>query len=120
MRIIVCGGRSYSDRARVFAELDAVGRVEMMFHGGARGADALADEWAKARRVKHFAVPAKWSKYGKRAGPMRNQAMLGNNPDLVVAFPGGSGTADMVRRAKAAGVKVVEVSAALAVKEAGD
>ena len=44
------------------------------------------------------------------AGPERNARMLAEGrPDLVVAFPGGTGTADMVRRAKAAGVRVVEV-----------
>lgn len=111
MRIIVCGGRDYADRARVFSELDRLGPVDMLFHGGARGADALAAAWAKERRVKHFAVPAKWSKYGKRAGPLRNQAMLGHGVDLVVAFPGGHGTADMVSRARKAGVRVLEVSA---------
>jgi hypothetical protein len=30
-------------------------------------------------------------------------------PDVVVAFPGGRGTGDMVQRAKAHGVKVIEV-----------
>lgn len=30
-------------------------------------------------------------------------------PDVVVAFKGGRGTADMVRRAREAGVKVIEV-----------
>jgi len=44
----------------------------------------------------------------RRAGPERNAAMLGLGPDLVVAFPGGSGTAGMVRLAKAAGVEVIE------------
>jgi hypothetical protein len=36
--------------------------------------------------------------------------MLEYGPDLVVAFPGGRGTADMVRRAKAAGCEVLEVT----------
>jgi phosphoribosylformylglycinamidine (FGAM) synthase-like amidotransferase family enzyme len=30
-------------------------------------------------------------------------------PHLVIAFPGGRGTADMVKRSKAAGVHVLEV-----------
>lgn len=47
---------------------------------------------------------------GKAAGPIRNQHMIDTaKPDLVVSFPGGAGTADMVRRAKAAGVRVIEV-----------
>lgn len=53
--------------------------------------------------------PADWRKYGKSAGPLRNQQMIDEGkPDLVVAFPGGTGTADMVRRAKAAGIRVIE------------
>jgi hypothetical protein len=48
---------------------------------------------------------ADWEKLGRSAGPIRNQAMLDEGrPDLVVAFPGHHGTADMVRRARAAGV----------------
>jgi len=55
-------------------------------------------------------VRAKWSKHGRAAGPIRNQEMIDEcKPDLVVAFPGGRGTADMVRRAKAAGIRVIEV-----------
>lgn len=54
---------------------------------------------------------ADWSKYGKAAGPMRNQKMLDEyKPDLVVALPGGRGTADMVSRARVAGVEVIEAS----------
>jgi Lhr-like helicase len=33
-------------------------------------------------------------------------------PDLVIAFPGGRGTADMVGRARKAGIRVVEISPA--------
>lgn len=55
--------------------------------------------------------PANWLKYGRMAGAMRNQQMLDEEEvDLVVAFPGGKGTADMVRRARAAGIEVREVS----------
>jgi len=42
---------------------------------------------------------------------MRNQKMLDDNKvDLVVAFPGGKGTADMVERAKKANIEVREIS----------
>lgn len=114
-RIIVCGGRDYTNMARVVEVLDALRAergVGYVFHGNARGADGCADVWAKRRGVPVLAVPARWSKYGKRAGPIRNQAMLGHGIDLVVAFPGGTGTADMVKRARTAGVEVHEVDAA--------
>ena len=51
--------------------------------------------------------PHEWAKFGKRAGPMRNARMLAEfNPELVIAFPGGRGTADMIARAKKARVSV--------------
>ena len=110
-RVLVCGGRDYDDRDRAFAELDALQPIRMVIHGNARGADMLAGIWCRHRSVQEVACPAQWSKFGKRAGPMRNEAMLGHSPDLVLAFPGGAGTADMVRRARRAGVRVVEVGA---------
>lgn len=55
--------------------------------------------------------PADWGSLGKAAGPIRNSLMLTEaNPSLVIAFPGGKGTADMISKARAAGVKVIEVS----------
>lgn len=110
--IIVCGGRDYTDRAAVFAALDrahAKRPLVAVVHGAATGADALADEWAKARGVTRFPCPADWKLDGRAAGPKRNQFMLDCfQPFGVVAFPGGAGTADLVRRARAAGVPVWE------------
>jgi len=53
--------------------------------------------------------PPEWKRYGPKAGPIRNKQMLDEGrPDLVVAFPGGNGTNDMVKKAKAAGIEVIE------------
>lgn len=117
MRVLVCGGRAFNDWTVVNDVLDGIQRVTpitCIIHGAATGADDLAERWARSEgigRHRFPVLPAQWDKHGKAAGPMRNQAMLEKGkPDLVVAFPGGSGTADMVRRAKGAGVKVIEVS----------
>jgi hypothetical protein len=113
MRAIVCGGRDYHDRQRVFEVLDRLRserRLRVVIHGAASGADSEADQWAIERHVSVHRFPAQWNKHGKAAGLIRNQAMIDKGrPDFVVAFPGGVGTADMVRRARAAGVEVVEV-----------
>jgi hypothetical protein len=78
--------------------------------GGARGADTLAYEWAQARGIPAVVYKADWAKLGRAAGPIRNQRMLGEgNPNLVIAFPGGRGTANMVRLAREAGVEVIEL-----------
>ena len=113
MRVLVCGGRDYQDRARVFAALDALDSQRgplVVIQGGASGADSLAREWCFAQRTCELVnVPADWRAHGRAAGPMRNQKMLDKYaPDLVLAFPGGRGTADMVRRARSAGVEVIE------------
>jgi hypothetical protein len=107
--VLVCGGRDYKDRKAVFNFLDNLQNIAMIVSGGARGADTLAVEWAGLNNCPAIIYEPRWNLYGKAAGPIRNQAMLDNESiDLVVAFPGGKGTADMVRRAAAAGVKVVQ------------
>lgn len=105
LRVLVCGGRDFKDRDKLYAALDDL-TVALVIHGGARGADTLAGEWAAARGVAVQVFPADWAKHRKRAGVLRNIEMLATKPDLVVAFPGGRGTDDMVRRAVDAGVEV--------------
>lgn len=81
-----------------------------VIHGAARGADTLAHEWAAHHEIPVDVYPADWQAHGRAAGPIRNARMLEEGkPDVVVAFKGGRGTADMVRRARASGVPVVEV-----------
>lgn len=106
MRVLVCGGRDYSDTLRVHRELDARARdITTVIQGGADGADKAAMDWARARGFDYLTFRAEWQKHGPKAGPMRNATMIHEGkPDLVLAFPGGRGTADMARRAKAAGI----------------
>jgi predicted Rossmann-fold nucleotide-binding protein len=130
---IVCGGRNYgrlpfnhssdaAERARIGKQafvlretLDHLLRdrgIREIIVGGATGADNLAQRWATDKRIKCTVIKARWRTYGKAAGPIRNQEMLEQKPDFVVAFPGGDGTADMVRRARAAGVEVLDYGGA--------
>lgn len=110
LKVLVCGGRDYGDRSHVAAalgKLHARDGIDLVIHGGARGADSLAGEWAAAEKIPVCVFPANWTHVGKGAGPIRNAAMLRfGQPDALVAFPGGTGTADMVTRAKAAGLNV--------------
>jgi hypothetical protein len=114
MRVLVCGGRNYGNVTRVAQELDALARQSPLtiIEGGATGADAIARAWWKHYgRGELITVKADWKRHGKAAGPIRNQQMLVcYMPDLVLAFPGGRGTADMVARAKAARVPVREIN----------
>lgn len=117
MRVLVCGGREYGleveEERRVFEVLDAQhaeSPIELVIQGGARGADTMGRLWAEARSIDCLTVPAKWEVHGRAAGPMRNTRMPNYRPQLVIAFPGGRGTANMIKQAKAAGVpvKVIE------------
>jgi hypothetical protein len=121
MRVLVCGGRNYNNRDHVFntlAEIDAErGPITCIIHGAATGADHEGMIWAQmmaesGRVIAHAPFAADWRVFGKAAGPIRNKRMLAEgNPDVILAFPGGRGTADMVRQARAAGVEVIEIAA---------
>lgn len=111
MKLLVTGGRDFADCDFVFACLDRADRkrpILLLIHGGARGADTIADEWARLRGVCRMPFPvtkAEWAELGRKAGVLRNQRMLdATAPDGAIAFPGGTGTADMVRRLGLAGV----------------
>ncbi len=110
LRVLVCGGRDYGNVTHVAQELSRIHRsrgIAVVIQGGAAGADQIARTWAEHNGINSITYAAEWDKHGRAAGPMRNQAMLEREtPDLVVAFPGGRGTEDMIRRAKAAGVEV--------------
>ncbi len=109
MRVIVCGGRDYTEETEIRKKL-AVLRDEhpdaVIIHGGAPGADSWAGYVAGSLGLQVEVHSANWAKYGRAAGPIRNQEMLDSGVDLVIAFPGGRGTKDMTDRAKRASVKV--------------
>jgi len=113
MNIIVCGGRDYNDTGRVNAVLSMIqadNAISCLIMGDAKGADERAEEWAYINGVNFRVYYADWDTYGKGAGPLRNQEMLQiGKPSLLVAFPGGRGTEDMIRRCKDAMVPVLRV-----------
>jgi hypothetical protein len=96
MRVIVCGGREYGDAPAVYNLLDSFSDITFLIEGGAPGADRIARQWAMDRGVPYHTEHAEWSKYGNAAGNIRNRVMIAMNPDMVIAFPGNTGTADMV------------------------
>ena len=93
MRTIVAGGRDYELTEEDHKLLDAL-TITVVISGCARGADAGGEEYAASRDIPILRVPAKWNKYGKRAGYLRNQEM-GELAEAVVLFPGGRGTQHM-------------------------
>lgn len=129
MRLLVCGGRDFANREALVEAMNlVVGSASkvVVIHGGARGADSLADDIAKAAGVEVLAFPADWgdlshpdarikerrdgTRYDANAGHRRNQQMLDEGkPDIVLAAPGGGGTAMMIRLAEEAGVPVIKM-----------
>lgn len=110
--VLICGGRNYDDWEGFCLAMRTViksvdGEELRIVHGGATGADAMAAKWAKEHGHECIAYEADWKSQGRSAGPRRNQRMLDSeHVSLVVAFPGGLGTADMIRRAEAKGIQV--------------
>lgn len=111
VKLIVCGGRDWADAGtvnRVLTVAHERRNIQLLITGGAKGADSLAARWAHANAIPYLTAPANWDKHGDAAGPIRNQWMLDQVVDGVIAFPGGKGTADMVAKARKAGVSVWE------------
>jgi predicted Rossmann-fold nucleotide-binding protein len=110
LKVLVCGGRNYSDTKRLYEVLDQL-QPSLVINGGASGADELSTQWARERGIEVQQFYAEWGRYGRKAGPIRNATMLANSrPNLVIAFCGGRGTADMIDRAIKLGVKVRTVT----------
>lgn len=110
-RILVCGGRKFWNQELFDSSMRYATRWfsdnYCIIEGAAQGADTLAKRWGKAQGVAVLSVEANWDCYGDYAGTLRNTWMLDwCMPDLVIAFPGGSGTANMVKQATARHVSV--------------
>ena len=118
--ILVTGGRDFSDKKFLYKTLDNLHkklRISKVIQGYARGADRLADSWARSRGISssgatYYITDVDWRKLGYAAGPLRNQRMLNSEPDIeyVVAFPGGTGTADMIERSVKAGKVILRAN----------
>jgi hypothetical protein len=116
IRLGVCGGRYFRDVPMLWRVLDTLIFTPSLVVDGASddvtgpymGADYWANQWAVARQIPTLRIHADWKRLGKAAGPIRNGQIL-KEIDRLVAFAGGRGTADMVRRAVDAGLDVASV-----------
>lgn len=109
MKVLVCGGRNYRDYVSLRDMVDRFSPT-WIINGGARGADTLASQYADEKGIPCAVVRAPWSTHGPSAGPVRNRWMLDLEPDWVIAFPGGRGTADMIRAAREKKIPVTDLS----------
>lgn len=107
-RVLVTGGRCYSDRQGLFETLSAYAAenpISELAAGCATGADDYALQWAERSNVACRQYRADWMRYGDSAGSRRNIAMLDDfQPDIVIAFPGNIGTTHCLRHARKRGI----------------
>jgi hypothetical protein len=108
MRTIIAGSRDIWVRAEVWKAIEACGHdITEVVCGEARGVDALGKAWAFENGVPVKSFPANWDKYGKAAGAIRNEAMVAYAQAAIVIWDGASpGSADMIRRAERANLKL--------------
>jgi len=110
MRVIVAGCRDFCDRQRVYDELDDYSlenEIEEIVHGGCRGVDTLAGDWAREHGVPVRIFPARWREHGRAAGPIRNRQMAEYAQVLIAFWDGESrGTKNMIWEAERNGVYV--------------
>lgn len=114
MVLVVGGSRDGISEAFVWKALDKfverVGRPNLLVHGACRGVDSFADSWAKSRGVPVDPHPAEWvdarGRVDRRQGPIRNAKMVKLATHcLVIRRKISSGSEDLEKQAKRAGVK---------------
>lgn len=111
MKLAVVGSRTFCDYAwleQCLLGSFRVDDIDTVISGGARGADALAARFAVAHGIPLMVLRADWDTHGRKAGPIRNTAIVAQ-ADAVAAFWDGhsSGTYDTIAKARAAGRRVV-------------
>ena len=115
--IIIAGSRFYTNYANIKSVCDNTillqfNRNEItIFHGGCRGVDSLAKQWADENNIKVKEYPADWSNLGRSAGPLRNEEMAKDGHILIAFYNGKStGTANMISQARKYKLKTLVVS----------
>jgi hypothetical protein len=109
MSYVVCGSRDWPTGSLWFVTqkmIELIPHGSLVITGGARGVDQWADSEARRLRWPRRVIEADWQTYGKRAGIMRNCAMLDQRPRAVLAFQwhNSRGTAHTIREANRRGI----------------
>ncbi len=111
MKLIIAGGRNYqltTYGALALNEIYATHAVNEVVSGGAKGADAWGERWARSLNISIKRFPADWDKHGRAAGPIRN-AEMAEHANALAIFPGGRGTASMLSLAAKHGLTVFDL-----------
>lgn len=108
MKVIIAGSRDFTNYQFL---LDSIYKLDYsewteIVSGGAKGADALGEQFAQTHNLSLKVFPADWNKLGNAAGPIRNKQMA-EYADALVAFWDGKskGTKNMIETARKLGLK---------------
>ncbi len=112
MITIICGGSGYilapEDYGQLHTLWDRLPITKVITGECLTGADQCAKDWALGNGINYKGYPAAWTSYGRSAGFLRNTVMAGV-AQACIAFPGGNGTADMVAKARAANLLLIDL-----------
>lgn len=90
MRILICGSRNWTDKARIRAIIQLLVQTYtnvIIIAGECIGVDLMTKSIALEMNLTYHGYPANWNAHGKAAGPIRNRQMLEEGkPDMIVAF----------------------------------
>lgn len=116
MRVLITGGRTFQNADAIRRGLiHAIGQYRLaqadtiFIHGGAAGVDSMAGDILTQLGFHTAKVRPLWITHPRTAALKRNTAMLMLQPEVCVAFPGGNGTADMIRQATHARISVLRI-----------
>lgn len=110
-RVVVCGSRYFNDLKFIYEKLDfylsnQIKNVEIV-QGDFDGPDRISQMYAHDRELLLTTFHAEWGKYGKRAGPIRNEEMARYSIACIAFWDGKSrGTLSMINFAKQYNLKL--------------
>jgi YspA, cpYpsA-related SLOG family len=108
MRTIIAGSRTINDALELDKAIELSGfKITKIICGGAQGVDRLGEKYAFSHDLPIQYFLPNWQENGKAAGPIRNSDMANNADALILVWDGKSrGSADMLNKANAIGLKV--------------
>jgi len=111
MKVIIAGSRNFYNYKKLYEICDHLlqnqSKIEIV-SGTARGADKLGEQYAKEKGYPIKQFPADWKRFGRAAGPKRNEQMAEYAGMLVAFWDGKSrGTKNMIQIAEKENLKVI-------------
>ena len=114
-KVVIGGCRNFNDYAFFKSHLDEIlkgGKEEIVIISGhCSGVDIMGERYAAENGFTVEIFMAEWDKYGRAAGPIRNEKMV-DIADLVIAFWDGKsrGTKSLIKYAERAGKELIRIA----------